>query len=249
MSNKILELKEIKREFRMGSETVRALKGVSFDVVSGEFLTIMGSSGSGKTTLLNTLGCLDKPSNGTYLLDGVDIGKLNRNELARLRNHKIGFVFQAYNLLPRTSSLENVELPLLYNPTISAKERRERATKALQDVGLGDRLGHTPNQLSGGQQQRVAIARALVNEPVMILADEATGNLDSRTSYSIMALLQELNQQQGKTIVFVTHEPDIASFSNRTITLRDGKVLKDSVNDNRRSAREVLAALPTTDDY
>jgi putative ABC transport system ATP-binding protein len=249
MSNKILELKEIKREFRMGSEIVRALKGVSFDVVSGEFLTIMGSSGSGKTTLLNTLGCLDKPSDGIYLLDGVDVGKLSRNELARLRNLKIGFVFQAYNLLPRTSALENVELPLLYNHEISAKERRERAIKALQDVNLGDRLGHTPNQLSGGQQQRVAIARALVNEPVMILADEATGNLDSRSSYSIMALLQDLNQNQGKTIVFVTHEPDIASFSSRTITLRDGKVMKDSVNENKRSAKEVLASIPASDDY
>jgi putative ABC transport system ATP-binding protein len=246
--NKILELKDIRREFRMGSEVVRALKGVSFDVKAGEFLTIMGSSGSGKTTLLNTLGCLDKPTEGTYLLDGVDVRKLSRNELAKLRNHKIGFVFQAYNLLPRTSALENVELPLMYNPKISAKARRERATRSLEAVGLGDRLDHMPNQLSGGQQQRVAIARALVNEPVMILADEATGNLDSRTSFSIMALIQDLNAQ-GKTIVFVTHEPDIASFSSRTVMLKDGKVIKDSPNDNRRSARDVLASLPTTDDY
>jgi putative ABC transport system ATP-binding protein len=246
--NKILELTDIRREFRMGSEVVRALKGVSFDVQAGEFLTIMGSSGSGKTTLLNTLGCLDKPTEGTYLLDGVDVRKLSRNDLAKLRNNKIGFVFQAYNLLPRTSALENVELPLLYNPTISAKERKERAIRSLQAVGLGDRLDHMPNQLSGGQQQRVAIARALVNEPVMILADEATGNLDSRTSFSIMALLQDLNVQ-GKTIVFVTHEPDIASFSNRTVMLKDGKVMKDSLNENRRSARDVLASLPTTDDY
>jgi putative ABC transport system ATP-binding protein len=249
MSNqKILELHEIKREFRMGSETVRALKGVSFDVVKGEFLTIMGSSGSGKTTLLNTLGCLDKPSDGTYLLDGVDVRKLGRNELARLRNEKIGFVFQAYNLLPRTSALENVELPLLYNPALSAKERKERAIKCLRAVNLEDRLDHTPNQLSGGQQQRVAIARALVNEPVMILADEATGNLDSRSSYSIMALMQELNAQ-GKTIVFVTHEPDIASFSSRTIMLRDGKVMKDSLNESRKSAREMLDSLPKSEDY
>ena len=249
MSNqKILELKDIKREFKMGSEIVRALKGVSFDVSTGEFLTIMGSSGSGKTTLLNTLGCLDKPTEGTYLLDGVDVRKLGRNELAKLRNHKIGFVFQAYNLLPRTSALENVELPLLYNPKMSARDRKERAIKALQAVNLGDRLDHTPNQLSGGQQQRVAIARALVNEPVMILADEATGNLDSRSSYSIMALFQELNEQ-GRTIVFVTHEPDIAAFSSRTIMLRDGRGLKDSVNENRKSAREVLASLPTDDDY
>lgn len=248
-NQKILELHDIRREFRMGSEIVKALKGVSFDVTKGEFVTIMGSSGSGKTTLLNTLGCLDKPTEGTYLLDGVDVRKLGRNELAKLRNHKIGFVFQAYNLLPRTSALENVELPLLYNPEISARERKERAVKALQAVNLGDRLDHTPNQLSGGQQQRVAIARALVNEPVMILADEATGNLDSRTSYSIMALFQELNQQQGKTIVFVTHEPDIAAFSSRTIMLKDGKVMRDTMNDNRRSAKEMLASLPKTDDY
>jgi putative ABC transport system ATP-binding protein len=245
---KILELHDIKREFRMGSEIVRALKGVSFDVRAGEFLTIMGASGSGKTTLLNTLGCLDKPTGGTYLLDGVDVRKLGRNELAKLRNEKIGFVFQSYNLLPRTSALENVELPLLYNPKITARERRDRAVKALEAVNLGDRLDHTPNQLSGGQQQRVAIARALVNEPVMILADEATGNLDSRTSYSIMALFQELNEQ-GRTIVFVTHEPDIASFSSRTIMLRDGKVLKDSRNEDKRSARELLATLPKSDDY
>jgi putative ABC transport system ATP-binding protein len=246
--SKILELKDIKREFRMGSEIVRALKGVTFDVTAGEFLTIMGSSGSGKTTLLNTLGCLDKPTDGTYLLDGVDVRKLGRNDLAKLRNHKIGFVFQAYNLLPRTSALENVELPLLYNPQFSARERKERAIKSLEAVNLGDRLDHTPSQLSGGQQQRVAIARALVNEPVMILADEATGNLDSRSSYSIMALLQELNAQ-GKTIVFVTHEPDIAAFSSRTIMLRDGKVIKDSLNESRKSAKEVLASLPNTEDY
>jgi len=245
---KILELKDIKREFRMGSEVVRALKGVTFDVQAGEFVTIMGSSGSGKTTLLNTLGCLDKPSDGTYLLDGVDISRLGRNELAKLRNHKIGFVFQAYNLLPRTSALENVELPLLYNSGVSAKERKERAVNALQAVNLGDRLDHMPNQLSGGQQQRVAIARALVNQPVMILADEATGNLDSRSSYSIMALFQELNTQ-GKTIVFVTHEPDIASFSSRTIMLRDGRVIRDNRNENRKSAKEMLDSLPRSDDY
>jgi putative ABC transport system ATP-binding protein len=244
---KILELKDIRREFQMGSEIVRALKGVSFDVTAGEFLTIMGASGSGKTTLLNTLGCLDKPSDGTYLLDGVDVGKLGRNELAKLRNQKIGFVFQAYNLLPRTSALENVELPLLYNPKMSPKERKERALKALEAVDLADRLDHKPNQLSGGQQQRVAIARALVNQPVMILADEATGNLDSRSSYSIMALLQDLNSQ-GRTIVFVTHEPDIAAFSSRTIMLKDGKVIKDSPNE-KRSAKDLLASLPSSDDY
>jgi putative ABC transport system ATP-binding protein len=249
MSNKIVSIQDLKREFRMGSEVVRALKGVTFDVEPGEFVTIMGSSGSGKTTMLNILGCLDKPSDGRYLLDGVDVGSLTRNELAVLRNHKIGFVFQSYNLLARTSALENVELPLLYNASISTKVRHERAVKALEAVKLAERLDHLPNQLSGGQQQRVAIARALVNEPVMILADEATGNLDTRTSYEIMALFQELNQQQGKTIVFVTHEPDIAAFSSRTITLKDGKVVKDNKNPQVRSAREMLAALPVAADY
>lgn len=249
MSKKILEIKELKREFLVGSETVRALKGISFEVDAGEFVTIMGSSGSGKTTLLNILGCLDKPSIGDYFLDGVDVKKLSRDELAQLRNHKIGFVFQAYNLLPRTTALENVELPLLYNKEISAAERRDRAIHALESVKLAERLDHTPSQLSGGQQQRVAIARALVNEPVMILADEATGNLDSRTSYEIMALMQELNSVQGKTIVFVTHEPDIASFSSRTIQLRDGRIQKDTRNENKKNAKEVLENLPVTDDY
>lgn len=245
----ILQLEDIRRDFTIGTETVRALRGVSFGVTAGEFVTIMGSSGSGKTTLLNILGCLDKPSSGTYLLDGTDIGKLSRNELAHIRNNKIGFVFQTYNLLPRTSALENVELPLLYNRAVSAKERRERAVDALGAVGLADRLYHTPNQLSGGQQQRVAIARAMINQPVMILADEATGNLDSRTSYNIMALLQDLNRIQKRTILFVTHEPDIASFSNRTIFLRDGKLLKDNPNLNRRSAKEVIEALPQAEEY
>ncbi|MCD0487651.1 ABC transporter ATP-binding protein [Pedobacter sp. MC2016-14] len=244
----MLEIREVKREFTMGTETVRALKGVSFDVNAGEFVTIMGSSGSGKTTLLNMLGCLDKPTEGVYMLDNVNVKELSRDELAKLRNTKIGFVFQAYNLLPRTSALENVELPLLYNPLIGTAERRERAIAALQAVKLDGRFDHTPNQLSGGQQQRVAIARALVNEPVMILADEATGNLDTRTSYEIMALMQELNEK-GKTIVFVTHEPDIAGFSSRTVMLRDGKVQKDTENTNRRSAKEALAALPASDDY
>ncbi|MET0244887.1 MAG: ABC transporter ATP-binding protein [Flavitalea sp.] len=249
MAKKILELNDLKREFRMGSEVVRALKGVSFDVFAGEFVTIMGSSGSGKTTLLNILGCLDKPTSGSYHIDGVNISGLSRNELASLRNQKIGFVFQAYNLLARTSARENVELPLLYNSSVSNKERRDRAVKALESVKLGERLDHLPNQLSGGQQQRVAIARALVNEPVMILADEATGNLDSRTSYEIMSLMQELNREQGKTIVFVTHEPDIAAFSSRTITLKDGKVVKDTQNENIKSAKEMLAALPVAEDY
>src|SRR5476651_1510694 len=249
MSKKILEIRELKREFVMGVETVRALKGISFTVEAGEFVTIMGSSGSGKTTLLNILGCLDKPTIGSYFLDGVDVKKLSRDELAQLRNHKIGFVFQSYNLLPRTTALENVELPLLYNRDVNATERRERAIHALESVKLADRHDHTPSQLSGGQQQRVAIARALVNQPVMILADEATGNLDSRTSYEIMALMQDLNSKQGKTIVFVTHEPDIASFSSRTIQLRDGMIQKDTKNEKPRDAKEVLENLPVTDDY
>lgn len=247
MAKKILEIHDLKREFLMGSEIVKALKGVSFSVEEGEFVTIMGASGSGKTTLLNILGCLDKPTNGIYLLDNVDVKKLSRNELAMLRNRKIGFVFQAYNLLARTSALENVELPLLYNPSYSTTQRHQLAVKALEAVRLSDRLGHLPNQLSGGQQQRVAIARALVNEPVMILADEATGNLDSRTSYDIMALFQELNKQ-GRTIVFVTHEADIAAFSGRTITLKDGKIIKDSKNQNVRSAKELLASIPVNDE-
>ena len=247
MNNRILELKNIKREFKMGSEIVRALKDVSFEVATGEFVTIMGASGSGKTTLLNMLGCLDKQSDGVYLLDGVDVGKLSRNELAHLRNNKIGFVFQSYNLLPRTSALENVELPLMYNRAIKTTDRKERAIRALEAVNLADRQDHKPNQLSGGQQQRVAIARALINEPVMILADEATGNLDTKASFSIMALLQELNQNHGKTIVFVTHEPDIAEFSSRTITLKDGRIIKDHINENKKNAKEALAALPADD--
>ncbi|WP_313003349.1 ABC transporter ATP-binding protein [Chryseobacterium gleum] len=248
MAEKILEITDLKREFRMGEEVVHALKGVTFTVEKGEFVTIMGSSGSGKSTLLNIIGCLDKPSGGDYILDGVNIKNLDRDELAVLRNQKIGFVFQAYNLLPRTTAKENVELPLLYNSKISTEERHKRAIGALTAVKLESRIDHLPNQMSGGQQQRVAIARALVNEPVMILADEATGNLDTRTSYEIMALMQDLHQQ-GRTIVFVTHEPDIATFSSRTVTLRDGKVIKDIQNDNIKSAKEALENLPVNDDY
>ena len=247
MSKIILDIQHLKRDFIMGEETVHALKGISITISAGEFVTIMGSSGSGKTTLLNILGCLDKPSAGNYFLDGVNVKELDRNKLAGLRNTKIGFVFQAYNLLARTSALENVELPLFYNKKVSASLRKEKGLKALEAVKLSNRADHTPNQLSGGQQQRVAIARALINDPVMILADEATGNLDTKTSYEIMALMQELNEQ-GKTIVFVTHEPDIAAFSSRTIILKDGKILKDSLNENKRSAKEALAALPVSDD-
>jgi putative ABC transport system ATP-binding protein len=244
----IVDIKNLKREFKIGDEIVRALNDISFAINPGEFVTIMGSSGSGKTTLLNILGCLEKPTQGQYLLDGINVSNLSKNELAGLRNKKLGFVFQSYNLLARTSAIENVELPLLYNNKFSASQRKEKAIKALEAVKLGDRIHHLPSQLSGGQQQRVAIARALINDPVMILADEATGNLDSRTSCEIMLLLQDLNNDHGKTIVFVTHEPDIAAFSKRTITLKDGKILKDKLNENISSARQVLENLPVIND-
>lgn len=243
MTKEIIKIENLKREFVMGTETVHALRGISFSIKEGEFVTIMGSSGSGKSTLLNILGCLDLPTSGVYEIDGSSIKDLNRNELATIRNEKIGFIFQSYNLLPRTSALENVELPLLYNSKVGSEERRERALKALEKVGLGDRIHHTPSQLSGGQQQRVAIARSLVNNPVMILADEATGNLDTRTSYEIMSLFQELNKQ-GITITFVTHEPDIAAFSNRTIVLKDGSIIQDHINTKVNSAADLLAQLP-----
>jgi putative ABC transport system ATP-binding protein len=241
----IVDIRNLRREFRMGDQVVRAINDISFTINAGEFLTIMGSSGSGKTTLLNILGCLDRPTSGEYILDGTDVSKLSKNELAGYRNRKLGFIFQSYNLLARTSAMENVELPLMYNRNYTARQRRNKAIQALENVKLSDRMYHLPSQLSGGQQQRVAIARALVNEPVIVLADEATGNLDSRTSYEIMMLIQELNEVQGKTIVFVTHEPDIASFSKRTITLRDGKIIQDSSNTHVRNAREVLANLPS----
>jgi putative ABC transport system ATP-binding protein len=222
----IIRVEQLRRDFKVGGEVVRALKGISFSISGGEFVSIMGASGSGKSTLLNILGCLDVPASGEYYIDGVAVSGLSKNALSVLRNRKIGFVFQSYNLLARTSALENVELPLLYNPAVPGKERRERAEYALEQVGLQNRMEHTPNQLSGGQQQRVAIARALVNDPVILLADEATGNLDTHTSYGIMSLFQELNGK-GKTIAFVTHEPDIARFTSRTIGLRDGHIVKD----------------------
>lgn len=243
MTKEIIKIEELRREFKMGSQTVHALKGISFTINESEFVTIMGSSGSGKSTLLNILGCLDQPSSGTYEIDGMKVKDLSRNELATIRNEKIGFIFQSYNLLARTSAIENVELPLLYNSRVSTQERRARAISALQLVGLGDRLDHTPAQLSGGQQQRVAIARSLVNNPVMILADEATGNLDTRTSYEIMSLFQELNEK-GITIAFVTHEPDIAAFSGRTIVLKDGLITQDYKNDHLLSASSELSKLP-----
>ncbi|PJJ67257.1 ABC transporter ATP-binding protein [Chryseobacterium geocarposphaerae] len=239
----IIHIENLKREFRMGDEIVHALKGINLTINEGEFVTIMGTSGSGKSTFLNILGCLDQPTSGTYELDGVLVKELNKNQLADIRNKKIGFIFQSYNLLARTSALENVELPLLYNSKVSAEERRERAVKALKQVRLESRIHHVPSQLSGGQQQRVAIARALVNQPVILLADEATGNLDTRTSYEVMNLFQELNDQ-GITIGFVTHEDDIAKFSKRTVVLKDGKITEDRQVTQRLYASEELAKLP-----
>ena len=235
----IIDIRDLHRDFKVGSEIVHALNGVSFSIREGEFVSIMGTSGSGKSTLLNILGCLDTPTSGDYILSGTSINSLNKNQLSTLRNRKIGFVFQNYNLLARTTALDNVQLPLMYNSTVSAKERKERAIAALEAVKLSDRMDHMPNQLSGGQQQRVAIARALVNDPVIILADEATGNLDTRTSYEIMTLFQELHSK-GKTIAFVTHEPDIATFTTRTIKLRDGEIVLDAPIE-QQSAAQALA--------
>lgn len=243
----VIELQNVFRDFHVGDETVHALRGVSFKIYEGEFVTIMGKSGSGKSTLLNQLGCLDTPSRGEYYLDGISVRKMKKPERAVLRNRKIGFVFQNYNLLPKTTSIENVELPLMYNPGISAKERRERSIEALKAVGLGNRLYHKSNQMSGGQMQRVAIARALVNNPAVLLADEATGNLDTRTSFEILVLFQKLHAA-GRTIIFVTHNPDIANYSSRNIVLRDGIVRSDEVNNNILSAAKALAELPSRDD-
>ena len=236
-----IEIQHLQRHFTVGDETVRALDDVSFSIAPGEFVSIMGTSGSGKSTLLNILGCLDTPTSGSYRLDGEDVQTMDDNQLASIRNRKIGFVFQSYNLLPRTTALENVELPLFYNRHVSPRERTERAKEALRLVGLESRMQHTSAQLSGGQQQRVAIARAVVNDPVLILADEATGNLDTRTSYEIMALFQDLHAQ-GKTIASVTHEPDIAAFTTRIIRLRDGHIVED-VSNTPISATQTLQAL------
>ena len=244
---KVIELQNIKRDFQVGEETVHALRGVSFTINEGEFVTIMGTSGSGKSTLLNTLGCLDTPTSGEYLLDDISVRTMSKPQRAVLRNRKIGFVFQSYNLLPKTTAVENVELPLMYNSSVSASERRRRAVEALQAVGLGDRLEHKSNQMSGGQMQRVAIARALVNNPAVILADEATGNLDTRTSFEILVLFQKLHAE-GRTIIFVTHNPEIAQYSSRNIVLRDGQVKDDKPNRNILNAAETLAPLPKQED-
>ena len=245
MENKkvVIELQDVRRDFIVGEETVHALRGVSFKIYEGEFVTIMGKSGSGKSTLLNQLGCLDTPTRGEYYLDGVSVRTMSKSQRAVLRNRKIGFIFQNYNLLPKTTSVENVELPLMYNSSVSARERQAKAVKALEAVGLGDRLYHKSNQMSGGQMQRVAIARALVNDPAVILADEATGNLDTRTSFEILVLFQKLHAE-GRTIIFVTHNPDIANYSSRNIMLRDGRVISDEENHHILSAAEGLAALP-----
>jgi len=239
----IIKLVDFRRTYRNGSLEVHAVGGVTLDIAPGEFVAIMGASGSGKSTMMNTIGCLDRPTGGHYYLDGVDIGDLSRDELADLRNSKLGFVFQGFNLLTRTSALENVELPLLYcRPPMRAREQQERALAALETVGLADRADHHPNQLSGGQQQRVAIARALVNEPRVLLADEPTGNLDSHTSIEVMGVFQSLNEQ-GITIVMVTHELDIANFAKRKVVMRDGLIRTDEPVVDRFSAPEALAQL------
>jgi putative ABC transport system ATP-binding protein len=241
--NTIIDIRSLKKDYHVGEVTVHALRGVDLKISEGEFVAIMGASGSGKSTMLNILGCLDKPTSGDYLLDGISMNSMTRDELARLRNKKLGFVFQSYNLLARTTAIENVELPLFYNSGMKSHERRRSALAALEAVGLSERIHHMPNQLSGGQQQRVAIARSLVNDPVLILADEPTGNLDTRTSVGVMGLFQELNDK-GRTIVFVTHEPDIAKFATRNIIFRDGKIVREFRVTERSDAKEILNALP-----
>ncbi len=226
--NTVIQLEDIQKTYHTGDVDVRAVRGVSLEVAQGEFVALMGASGSGKSTMMNIIGCLDKPTKGKYMLDGIDVSQLSRDELADIRNQKIGFVFQGFNLLARTSALENVELPMLYaRQRLSGRNQREQALKALDTVGLGDRADHKPNQLSGGQQQRVAIARALANRPSLVLADEPTGNLDTHTSVEIMGVFQQLNEH-GITIVMVTHELDIARFTKRMVVMRDGKVVSDT---------------------
>jgi putative ABC transport system ATP-binding protein len=232
----IISLQGLKKTYKLGDNIVQALAGVTLDIEQGEFVAITGPSGSGKSTMMHILGCLDRPSEGKYMLNGKDVSSLPRDELADIRNKQIGFVFQGFNLLPRTTAVENVEVPLLYTrPVMPATERRERAMKALAAMGLENRYDHHPNQLSGGQQQRVAIARALVNEPTLILADEPTGNLDTKTSIEVMRILQELREEKGITIVLITHEPDIAAYGTRIIAVRDGKILSDEPNTPRNT--------------
>ena len=243
----VIRLENVFKTYDLGEIQVQALRGVSLEIREGEFVAVMGPSGSGKSTIMNILGCLDRPTKGHYFLDGVDVSGMSKSELARIRNRKLGFVFQQFNLLSRTSALENVELPTVY-AGISPEERTKRAMEALTRVGLASRSGHHPSQLSGGQQQRVAIARGLVNRPSILLADEPTGNLDSRTSVEIMEILQTLNDEQGLTIVLVTHEPDIAQYARRNLLFRDGKLKRDSMVTERLNAREVLKSLPTPEE-
>ena len=245
---KLIEVSDLTKVYQMGAVNVHALRGINLEIDSGEFTAIMGPSGSGKSTFMNIVGCLDIPTEGKYVLDGMDVSSLNKDQLARTRNLKIGFVFQTFNLLSRTSALENVELPLLYNPVIRAKERKEKAKYVLEMVGLADWSQHFPNQLSGGQQQRVAIARALINDPVIVLADEPTGNLDTRTSFEVMEIFQKLNDK-GMTIALVTHEPDISQFAKRNVSFRDGRVNKEHFVKNIKNARQELEKLPVEDDY
>ena len=243
----LIRVKNMYKIYNPGENEVRALDDVSLEINQGEFIAIVGHSGSGKSTFMNMLGCLDTPDSGEYFLDGKDVANLSDNELSDIRNHKIGFIFQNYNLLAKTTSVENVELPLMYNPSITPQERFDRSVAALKAVGLGERLYHKSNQMSGGQMQRVAIARALVNNPAVILADEATGNLDTRTSFEILVLFQKLHAE-GRTIIFVTHNPDIAHYASRNIELRDGRIIRNEVNDHILSAAEGLAALPKNTD-
>ena len=245
----IISLRDLTKTYDMGDNTVHALRSVSLDVERGEFVTIIGPSGSGKSTMMHVLGCLDRPTSGQFLLNGRDVSSLPRDELAGIRNKQIGFVFQGFNLLPRTTALENVEVPLLYNhPVVSATERHKRALAALTAMGLGERAHHHPSQLSGGQQQRVAIARALVNEPNLILADEPTGNLDTKTSIEVMALLQELREKRTITVVLITHDMDVARYGTRIVSLRDGQIVSDRPNTPTRAA-ETVAPLTMVKTY
>ena len=244
-----ISVRELTKVYDLGEVKVRALRGVTVDIHEGEFVAVIGPSGSGKSTFMHILGCLDRPSTGKYMLDGDDVSKLSKNALAEVRNQKIGFVFQGFNLLSRTTALDNVELPLLYNGDgMRGKERHRRAKAALESVGLSDRAGHHPNQLSGGQQQRVAIARSLINEPAILLADEPTGNLDTRTSIEVMDIFQRLNTERGITVLLITHERDIAEYGTRIIAFRDGKIVSDEQNEVHRLAADELAALPVDDD-
>ena len=244
----LISVRDLTKVYSMGDVEVRALRGVSLSIEAGEFVSVIGPSGSGKSTFMHIVGCLDRPTSGQYMLDGRDVSRLSRDELATVRNKKIGFVFQGFNLLARTSALDNVELPLLYGGGIRASERHQRATRMLATVGLDDRMDHHPNQLSGGQQQRVAIARSLVNEPAIVLADEPTGNLDTRTSVEVMEIFQRLNQESGITVIVITHETDIAEYGTRIIRFRDGLVIADQANLSRRIAGQEIAALPTDHD-